>query len=239
MHHGWLWFPNRPGLVSGIVIGGFGMGSFIFDFVCTALVNPDDLSDVNGKFPEEVNERVPRMMLVMIGSNICIVAVALLLIFPGRDLTSQKEVNQAISYAQTSEGKVGEQFMEQRPLILSDDDREEKINKRSYSMGGQGDSKLRVKTKVMSKNLDEISPSVAHAGKLPHENSVKVQFIDITNQNAVTNKMDLDKVILIDEQKWRLTKQCLKTKDYWKLYSMQTLSICKLFFESLTKIIVF
>ena len=52
MHHGWLWFPNRPGLVSGIIIGGFGMGSFIFDFVCTALVNPDDISAVNGKFPQ-------------------------------------------------------------------------------------------------------------------------------------------------------------------------------------------
>ena len=30
MHHGWLWFPNNPGLVSGIIIGGFGVGTLIF-----------------------------------------------------------------------------------------------------------------------------------------------------------------------------------------------------------------
>jgi len=26
MQHGWLWFPDYPGLVSGIIIGGFGIG---------------------------------------------------------------------------------------------------------------------------------------------------------------------------------------------------------------------
>ena len=30
MHHGWLWFPKSPGLVSGIIIGGFGVGTLIF-----------------------------------------------------------------------------------------------------------------------------------------------------------------------------------------------------------------
>jgi len=24
--HGWLWFPDCPGLISGIIIGGFGVG---------------------------------------------------------------------------------------------------------------------------------------------------------------------------------------------------------------------
>ena len=43
VHHGWLWFPNNPGLVSGIILGGFGLGSLIFDNVLRVLVNPDDL----------------------------------------------------------------------------------------------------------------------------------------------------------------------------------------------------
>ena len=43
MHNGWLWFPSRPGLVSGIIIGGFGVGTFVMGIVCTAIVNPHDV----------------------------------------------------------------------------------------------------------------------------------------------------------------------------------------------------
>ena len=43
IHHGWLWFPERPGLISGLVIGGFGVGALIFDNVSTYLINPMNL----------------------------------------------------------------------------------------------------------------------------------------------------------------------------------------------------
>ena len=39
---GWEHYPERKGLVSGVIIGGFGFGSFIFDIISTMLVNPDD-----------------------------------------------------------------------------------------------------------------------------------------------------------------------------------------------------
>jgi MFS transporter, OFA family, oxalate/formate antiporter len=42
IHHGWLWFPERPGLVSGIVIGGFGVSGIIFDNMFTRMINPDN-----------------------------------------------------------------------------------------------------------------------------------------------------------------------------------------------------
>ena len=38
----WEHYPERKGLVSGIIIGGFGFGSFIFDIISTLLVNPND-----------------------------------------------------------------------------------------------------------------------------------------------------------------------------------------------------
>lgn len=34
------WFPDRKGLVSGLVVGGIGGGAFIFDQIQTAYVNP-------------------------------------------------------------------------------------------------------------------------------------------------------------------------------------------------------
>ena len=38
---GWEYFPSKKGLVSGIVVGGFGFGSFIFGFISLAIANPN------------------------------------------------------------------------------------------------------------------------------------------------------------------------------------------------------
>lgn len=39
---GWDHFPERRGMVSGIIIGGFGFASFFFDMISTSIVNPED-----------------------------------------------------------------------------------------------------------------------------------------------------------------------------------------------------
>lgn len=66
----WEYFPNRKGLISGLVIGAFGFGAFIFGFVSTGVANPEDAKprvpdDGSGTtdklFPKEVAERVPEM----------------------------------------------------------------------------------------------------------------------------------------------------------------------------------
>ena len=38
---GWEYFPTKKGLVSGIIVGGYGFGSFIFGFISLAVANPD------------------------------------------------------------------------------------------------------------------------------------------------------------------------------------------------------
>ena len=40
---GWMTFPNRTGLVTGIVVGGFGLGSLIFNKVSSKIANPTNL----------------------------------------------------------------------------------------------------------------------------------------------------------------------------------------------------
>lgn len=122
MQHGWLWFPNKPGLVSGIIIGGFGIGTFVFSLVCTGLVNPDGIDAVDGKFPDSVNERVPLMLKVFTVSNICIVLLALILIFPGKDCTSEEEVKHALFRTSASQSDQNEriaEFWNNTPLVLS------------------------------------------------------------------------------------------------------------------------
>ena len=58
----WKYFPNYKGTAGGIVIGGFGLGTFIFDFVATAIVNPENYKLENGVYPPIVGERVPFMI---------------------------------------------------------------------------------------------------------------------------------------------------------------------------------
>lgn len=66
----WEWFPENRGIVTGLVICGYGFGAFIFGFVTTAIVNPDNLkpsvpidgsSDPDKIFPESVGAQVPYM----------------------------------------------------------------------------------------------------------------------------------------------------------------------------------
>lgn len=39
---GYEWYPKRKGMVSGIIIGAFGFGAFIFGFLTTHIVNPNN-----------------------------------------------------------------------------------------------------------------------------------------------------------------------------------------------------
>ena len=43
IHNGWLWFPQNPGLISGLVIGGYGLGVLVFDNISTLIINPNNL----------------------------------------------------------------------------------------------------------------------------------------------------------------------------------------------------
>ena len=95
IHHGWLWFPGHPGLVSGIIIGGYGFGAFIFDNVATHVINPDNLpiDTDTGLYPTSVNDNFKKMMYTLIGSWFAITLIGLITIFPGPGHKSDKSAN--------------------------------------------------------------------------------------------------------------------------------------------------
>lgn len=72
---GWDLFPNSKGKVSGFVSAGFGLAPFIFDFVATLIVNPDNLSPdiivdegggvITKYYSATVANRVPLMLQVL------------------------------------------------------------------------------------------------------------------------------------------------------------------------------
>ena len=84
---GWEHLPSKRGLVTGLCLGGYGFGTFIFAQVSTALVNPEKLEPVNDPsqnlnfFPQEVSERVPLMIrnltfiwCFFVASAICLIS---------------------------------------------------------------------------------------------------------------------------------------------------------------------
>ena len=67
----WEYFPHNKGLVSGIIVCGFGFGAFFFNFISTYIVNPENLKPVPDHFghgeyyDERVVVHVPKMIRVL------------------------------------------------------------------------------------------------------------------------------------------------------------------------------
>lgn len=60
------WFPRNKGLLTGIIVAGFGFGGLIFTPLQTLYLNPDNLSvDRSKHFSKEVYERLPNLFLYM------------------------------------------------------------------------------------------------------------------------------------------------------------------------------
>ena len=80
----WEWFPERKGLAGGMIFGSYGFGGFIFGFISTAIVNPNNVQPNKDKtspeyqyFPPEVAMRVPEMLQIctIIWASLCVIAI--------------------------------------------------------------------------------------------------------------------------------------------------------------------
>ena len=94
IHNVWLWFPSRPGLVSGIIIGGYGLGALIFDNVSTFVINPDNLpiDEATGRYPESVNQNFRKMFSVFIAMWIGLTLIGIASVFRGPQPADRKLV---------------------------------------------------------------------------------------------------------------------------------------------------
>jgi len=83
----WEYFPKRKGLISGIIIGGFGFGAFFFGFISFALVNPEnaepDVEVDGGKIfgPDTTQAQLaPRMIRINCAIWLVMVLISIALI---------------------------------------------------------------------------------------------------------------------------------------------------------------
>ncbi|CAB4058694.1 unnamed protein product [Lepeophtheirus salmonis] len=62
------WFPRKKGLVNGIILGGYGMGAFVFNQIQTFYLNPEnkEVSSTTHMFRQRtIMERVPSVFLLL------------------------------------------------------------------------------------------------------------------------------------------------------------------------------
>lgn len=86
IHHAWLWFPDRPGFASGVIMGFYGISGLIWNNVALALVNPEHKSATSdGFYPPDVNERVPGMLRGLAYFYLGLVLISIIFMFPGPD----------------------------------------------------------------------------------------------------------------------------------------------------------
>lgn len=91
-------YPNNRGLITGVVICAFGLGSFFFNFVASFTANPNDEKpqsyEVNGGndkfFDETVALNIPSMFRVL---GFCYLAVTILALFLIKDSELKEENN--------------------------------------------------------------------------------------------------------------------------------------------------
>ena len=83
---GMKWFPHKKGIAMGCVVGGFGGGALVFNYIQTAILNPDNVSPASsgpdkGYFTDpDLLGRVPNLLLILAAIYLCLGMIACFLI---------------------------------------------------------------------------------------------------------------------------------------------------------------
>ena len=92
----WKYFPEKKGLISGIIFSSFGLSSFIFTSLGDYLINPDNKNkekEDNKYYSEEISERFLIYVKVFIICIIIMGTLSCILCFPFKEETSKENNN--------------------------------------------------------------------------------------------------------------------------------------------------
>ena len=124
-HHTWLWFPQSPGLASGICMGGYGIGSLVWAEIMTPLLNPDNVSFTNpcyagadfGCYNAAVNDNFRRTLYILISIFAGFAVIGMITIYQG-PVPNKNQVVKRINYSNREEFR-SSQELEQLPEVDS------------------------------------------------------------------------------------------------------------------------
>jgi len=120
---GYRWVPNNKGLVSGVVVGGFGGGAFVFNYIATAIVNPNGDSLPSGESyydctVTDVCDNVPRMFVTLAVCFAALITVGGLLVNePPDDRETGAEVERPAAALAAASAREKAVPLPQRPVV--------------------------------------------------------------------------------------------------------------------------
>mmetsp|Transcript_21806 Transcript_21806/g.33725 ORF Transcript_21806/g.33725 Transcript_21806/m.33725 type:complete len:145 (-) Transcript_21806:838-1272(-) len=110
LHLAWSYFrvrkdsdkKGREGLITGIVVAGFGLGGLVFDFASSELMNPEQIDPQDEEafpFPKEVADNLPHTMqrLAFWWALIIIVAMVLVQSEPAKKEEVEEDIREMVS----------------------------------------------------------------------------------------------------------------------------------------------
>ena len=89
----WSYFPNKKGLISGVIVCFYGGSSFLFTLLAEYIINPNNLPKVKDHdyFDREIAMRVKIFVKVLIIIFTCMGTLAVILVFPHEKEKSEEE----------------------------------------------------------------------------------------------------------------------------------------------------
>ena len=90
----WKYFPDKKGLISGIIFSSFGLSAFIFTSLGDYIINPkDDHKNKDGYYSEEISEKFLTYIKVYIICIISMGTISCLLCFPFKEESLKESDN--------------------------------------------------------------------------------------------------------------------------------------------------
>ena len=78
-------YPVKKGYVTGVIIAGYGFGSFIFNLIANNYVNPANMKpslEIDGKlyFDKEIADNVPSLFRILLACYSVLLAIGIILV---------------------------------------------------------------------------------------------------------------------------------------------------------------
>lgn len=94
MRNCWHYFPEKKGVITGVIIAFYGGSSMIWTTIADAIINPNgDKVTADGYYSDEISKEVPKFLWIM---NIIIAVIgvlAIILVFPYKKEEEVKDIS--------------------------------------------------------------------------------------------------------------------------------------------------
>ena len=123
----WKYFPEKKGLITGVVLCCFGWSPFVFTSLADFVINREGVASENGYFPKEVAQRMTTYALIMAVIVASFGVIALIIMFPLDQIDStdksdieQKEENKTQVIASEDKEQQAENDNTDKPELIKE-----------------------------------------------------------------------------------------------------------------------